>query len=346
LSKAGKRILVTGGTGLLGSHLLYSLASEGRKPRAIYRNCSNRDNVRKVFGYYSDRADELYESITWTEADILDYSSVVQVVRGCDQVYHCAAMISFDRLQGDKVIANNRDGTANIVKACLEAEAGKLCHVSSMAALGATGDEGLINETHEWKTSWRTNSYTISKHLAECEVWDGINAGLNSVIIVPGFVIGPGDWSRGSAHLLPGLAKGMPLYIDGKMSFVDVRDVVRSMMILMESNVSGERFIVTSENLAYYEVFRIATTALGVTRPFIRIPRSLLPFVIKIISFTGIVSKETLTQVDQAIFTSFSEVLLDNSKIKRVTGMEFIPVRQSIEDTATIYLSEKTSMRS
>jgi dihydroflavonol-4-reductase len=338
-----KHILVTGGTGLLGSHLLYALTSEGREPCAIYRKSSNRDNVRKTFGYYSDKSDELYESITWREADILDYKALVRAVKDCHQVYHCASMVSFDTSQGDIVIKNNCEGTANVVKACMEAKVEKLCHVSSMAALGATGDEGLIDETHEWVPSWRTNSYTLSKYLAEDEVWKGINTGLNAVIVAPGFMIGPGNWSRGSASLIPSLAKGMPFFIKGIMSFVDVRDVVKSMIMLTESDISGERFIITSENLSYYEVFRMATTVLGVIRPFIRIPKSIISVGIKIMSASKFLSKETIEQVEQAISTSFSDVMIDNSKIKRATGMTFIPVRKSIEDTARVYLSEKAS---
>ncbi|HUW93451.1 MAG TPA: NAD-dependent epimerase/dehydratase family protein, partial [Bacteroidales bacterium] len=126
-----KKILVTGGTGLVGSHLLYSLILAGEYPRAICRKTSRKDFVRKVFGYYSPVADELFKAIEWMEADILDYESLKKAVSMCDRVYHCAAIVSFDSSQNEEVIRNNSVGTANIVKACIETGVGKLCHVSS-----------------------------------------------------------------------------------------------------------------------------------------------------------------------------------------------------------------------
>ena len=89
-------ILVTGGTGLLGSHLLFDLISSGNKVRALKRKSSNLDNIKKVFGYYSDNAEKLFGKIEWINGDVLDAFSLQEAMNGVSEVYHCAAIVSFD----------------------------------------------------------------------------------------------------------------------------------------------------------------------------------------------------------------------------------------------------------
>ncbi|NCB09315.1 MAG: NAD-dependent epimerase/dehydratase family protein, partial [Bacteroidia bacterium] len=129
-------IFVTGGTGLVGAHLLYQLTAAGKKVKALKRKTSNLQQVLKVFSYYSENHTTLFDQIEWVNGDILDYYSLEEMLAGVTEIYHCAAIVSFDPKERAKMIANNVEGTANLVNAALENGVKKICHVSSVAALG------------------------------------------------------------------------------------------------------------------------------------------------------------------------------------------------------------------
>jgi dihydroflavonol-4-reductase len=335
-----KSILVTGGTGLVGSHLLYSLTSGGDQPRAIFRKTSNRDFVRKVFGYYYDNSEELYESIEWIEADLLDKDDILNAIKGCDQVYHCAAIVSFESSQKEEMIRNNISGTSNIVSSCLESGNVKLCHVSSTAALGADNGRILINENHVWVDSNHRSSYAVSKHLSEELVRSSMKQGLNAVIVNPSVIFGPGDWSKGSSSLFSKIDRGMPFYTSGVTGYVDVRDVVKSMIILMNGPVKGERFIISSENLSFHEVFNLISKTLGVYKPFIPIPKLMLYPAMALIHISGSVAGKKSAINPDILRAAHSKIYFDNNKIIKSTGMRFMPVKTSVEDVVKIYIKE------
>lgn len=333
-------ILVTGGTGLLGSHLLFTLAAGGEKPGAIFRNEARKELVRNVFKYYSDDPDTLFRSINWIPADLSDEASVGAIIKDYLFVYHCAAEVSFDPSENEKIIQNNIRLTRNIVTACHSFNVHKLCHVSSVASLGAGGSLNKITENHVWNESDPHSAYAISKHKSEEIVWNFIRNGLNAVIVNPGVILGPGDWNRGSSQYFSRISKGMPFYTKGITSYVDVRDVVNAMISLMKSDVAGERFIISSENISFQDIFSAIAENLGTRPPFIYIPKSLaIPSVFFIKAFSSIIGKRpAITR--QNISSAYSNQYFDNSKVKEATGIDFIPVRQSIEDTCRIYLNE------
>ncbi len=335
-----KSILVTGGTGLVGSHLLYALAEAGEKPRAIYRTEAKLESVKKVFGYYSDKPAILFDSIEWVKARIDDIDSFKNAARGSDLVYHCAAEVSYDPSEKDKIIRNNVKLTRNVVESCIELGISKLCHVSSVSALGEYKKGAAVTEDREWDNPVKYSPYAASKHLSEEVVWEGIRKGLHAVIINPSIILGPGDWNHGSSAFFSGIRKGMLFYTGGVTGYVDVRDVASSMIRLMKSPVSGERYIVSSENLSFHEVFSLIAENLGVRKPFIYVPRSVswpALWILKV-SF-GIAGKKSPVTADN-IRSAYSSLYFDNSKIIRETGMSFIPVRKSIEETCRIYRKE------
>ena len=335
------KILVTGGTGLLGSHLLLSLTLEGKRPRATYRSESSLEFTKKVFRYYAAEADELFRNIEWVRADILDRSSVKDAVSGCGQVYHCAASVSFDKAKSEETIKTNSEGTASVVEACLSAGEIRLCHVSSVAALGARGGEKKTDETHEWVTSSRNSAYGISKYLSEQEVWMGIKEGLDAVIVNPSIILGPGEWNRGSSQFFSRIADGMRFCTEGMTGYVDVRDVVKAMILLMNSGISGERYIISSENLSYSQLFRMIANAMGIRRRFISVPKILSYPARWILALAGPVSGNSMTQIAGAMKAAFSQVSFDNSKIISHTGMSFIPMQQSVDETVKLYLNDR-----
>ena len=252
-------ILVTGGTGLLGSHLLLQLVLNGEDVRALFRTESKRNAVSKTFSYYQQNAEELFNKIEWVEGDVLDVLTLEKALDGVTQVYHCAAAVTFLKKERAHMRRVNVEGTANLVNLCLEKQDVRFCHVSSVAAIGRDGSDEVISEENEWKDSAYNSEYARSKHYAEMEVWRGIEEGLEAFIVNPSLIIGPGDWNASSSAMFKRAWKGIPFYTKGGNCFVDVRDVAGSMIGLMKSGVSKERFIVGAENRFYKDVFeRIA----------------------------------------------------------------------------------------
>lgn len=339
------KILVTGGTGLVGSHLLYSLVSDGYKPRAIYRSEGKKDFLSEIFSYYSIDGAELVKEIEWVKADILDRDSLSKAMEGITKVYHCAAEVSFDRSRSEDMIHTNSTGTANIVDACLSSGGARLCHVSSVASLAAREDEGLTDESHEWTENDRNSAYAVSKHLSEEEVWKGISRGLDAVIVNPSVIFGPGVAGRGSAQFFSRLERGMPFYTGSVTGYVDVRDVVRCMTTLMNSRITGERFIISSENLSAGELFGMIADAMGVRKPFIYVPRAVsypLRFAVSVVTLLPGVREP---QIGEVLKAAFSKVRFDNSKIREHTGIEFIPVRESVIHTARFFRNGASGRR-
>lgn len=252
-------ILVTGGTGLLGSHLLMELASRGEKIRALYRTEEKRDSVADIFGYYQENPNTLLDQIEWVKGDVLDAPSLESALENVTQVYHCAAAVTFlakDRPYMHKV---NVEGTANLLNLCVEKEDVRFCHVSSVAAIGRDGSEEVISEANEWKESDHNAAYAISKRNAELEVWRAIEEGLEAFMVNPSLIIGPGDWNASTGAMFKRAWSGLPFYTRGGNCFVDVRDVASAMVALMDSGITRERFIVGAENRKFKEVFeRIA----------------------------------------------------------------------------------------
>lgn len=251
-------VLVTGATGLVGAHLLLHLSQNETTIRAIYRNPKNIEKTKALFHLYSKGI--LFDNIQWIQADILDIPSLEIAFQDIDYVYHCAACISFNPSDENQLRNVNIQGTANIVNFCIDKKVQKLCHVSSIAALGDLAPhEKILTETTEWNPEKLHSDYAISKYGAEMEVWRGQQEGLQVVIVNPGVIFGAGFWHQGSGAFFTSVQKGFPFYTKGSSGYVSVTDVVKIMQQLMQSEICGERFIVISENINYKDIlFSIA----------------------------------------------------------------------------------------
>ena len=247
-------ILVTGGTGLVGFHLLLQLSQEENAIRAIYRSEKKLQHVKNLF----EKENKLpqFEKIDWVKADILDIPALERAFTNVSYVYHCAALISFNPKDEDKLYQNNIIGTANVVNCCLSSQVKKLCYVSSISALGnGTEHNLLINEVTVRNNEAIRSDYSISKFGAEMEVWRGFHEGLDIVIVNPGVIFGNGFPTEGSSLLIKNIKDGQLFYTLGKLGIVAVDDVINAMTTLMKSNISGERFILVAEDVTYKELF-------------------------------------------------------------------------------------------
>ncbi len=331
-------ILVTGGTGFVGSHLLYKLISNGETVKAIKRSQSSLEMVQKVFN--RNRAQSLLQHIQWVEADVLDQFSLIDAMDGVNQVYHTAATVSFEPTGKRLMMQTNVTGTANVVDAALETKVEKLCFVSSIAALGRTSANKPIDEQTHFSSSVKPSSYSISKFEAEREVWRGINEGLNAVIVNPSIILGAGDWNSGSAKLFQTVFNGLKFYTTGSNGFVDVEDVVKTMIIIMESDVKNDRFIISSENIKYQQLFTWMAESLKVMPPKQKAGPLLSSIYWRALKIRSLITGKTAVVTKETARTAQQHYSYDNSKFLHQFDFKYRPVRETIELTADIFLQE------
>lgn len=332
-------ILVTGGTGLVGSHLLFKLISEGENVRAIYRREHKLEQVKHVFAYFSDNPDAIYNAIDWIEADITDIPAMTAAFNGINFVYHCAALVSFEPDKYNILKKINIEGTANVVNLCLAHHVKKLCYVSSVAALGAPKpSEQFIDESTQWNKELDNSVYAITKYGAEIEVWRGVQEGLTAVIVNPGIIIGAGFWNAGgSGSLFKQVYKGMSHYTTGTSGFVDIWDVVNAMTLLMKSDLKNEKFVLVSENLSFKDFFTQVAHQLKVNSPQKEAKQWMLSIAWRVdwLRFKLLGKRRKLSK--QMAKSAVSKTRFSSDKIKKQLEFEFKPMANSIADTAKLF---------
>lgn len=335
-------ILVTGGTGLVGSHLLYKLASTNENVRAIYRRVHKLDAVKKVFSYYTDDVETLYNRIDWIEADLNDIPALKEAFKDIIYVYHCAAFVSFEPDKYHQLRKINIQGTANIVNLSITNKVKKLCYVSSIAAIGhELNPDTLITEETAWNPEDDHSVYAITKYGAEIEVWRGTQEGIDAVIVNPGVILGPGFWrGGGSGSLINQVYKGFPYYTKGMTAYVDVDDVVKAMVQLMNSDVKNESFIVISENLSFKDFQSKVAEALDVEPAKKEAGKLLLQLGWRMDWLMHKLKGKRRKLSKQMAKTALTKTIYGNSKLKNTLNFEFVPMDDSIHKTAGYFLDD------
>jgi len=259
-------VLVTGGTGLVGSRLLLDLVSANTPVKALYRTESKKDYVAKIFEYYSNNAQMLFDKIIWVKGDILTIPSLESAFKDITHVYHAAALISFDPNDFELLKKVNVEGTANIVNMALSCHVKKLCYVSTIGTIGTNFSGKMVDEKTEW-TDVHANVYARSKYDAEMEVWRAFYEGLPVVIVNPGVILGAGFWKSGSGKFFDTANKEYSYCPPGRTGFVAVTDVCAIMIQLMNAVCTGERFILVAKNISYKEILTLISTAINKKSP-------------------------------------------------------------------------------
>ncbi len=323
-------ILVTGGTGLVGAHLLVHLIENGEAVRAIYRNEESITKTKALFDLYSKS--DLFSSIEWMQADILDVPSLEQAFQKINYVYHCAAFISFDPKDESLVRKTNIEGTANIVNFCIANTVKKMCFVSSIAALGDLKEfENTITEETEWNPEKPHSDYAISKYGAEMEIWRGQQEGLESIIVNPGVILGPSFWEQGSGLLFSKVKKGLSFYTLGTTGFVAVTDVIRIMYQLMKSDISNERFTLVAQNLVYRDVLNTIADSLEVKKPTLHAKPLLAGIYWRIDWILATIFRQKRKLSRATALASYAKNVYSNEKIKTVLKTEFLDIHRYIK---------------
>ncbi|TVR76405.1 MAG: SDR family NAD(P)-dependent oxidoreductase [Chitinophagaceae bacterium] len=320
-------VLVTGGTGFVGAYIIRYLLKKGYKVKAIHR--ANSD-----FSLISDVKDK----IEWFESDVNDTDGLNIACQNIDHVYHVAGLISFKKSEKSKMMHVNMEGTANIVNMCLSNNVKKLLYISSIAAIGRKTPENEIDESAVWEKSKYNSAYGLSKYLGEREVWRGQAEGLNVVITNPSMIIGGGFWDAGTARLFDKVYKGISFYPGGTNAFVDVRDVAEMSIQLMESDISGNRYIMSGGNMAYKEVLTQIAKAYSFKPPTIKAGKALLKTVMYADQLSTIITRKQPLFSSEMLHFMTEKFYYSNEKIKRTLNTDFRPLENTIEETARHYL--------
>ncbi len=333
-------VFVTGGTGFLGAHLLYHLLKKGENVKALRRPESENDLLERVFGFYTGNAQELIDKIEWIEGDLLDIYSLEEVLNDVSTIYHSAAIVSFQPGDKNQMMHTNIRGTANLVNIAIEKKIKRFCHVSSIAAIGRADNSKTIDEQTTWRASKRNSSYAVSKYGAEREVWRGIEEGLNAVILNPSIILGPGEINSGSGKLIATILNGLKFYTSGVNGYIDVRDVVRAMIMLADSNISGERFVVSAENILYKNLFAMISGKLGKSPPTYKASKLMGEIVWRLEHIKGKLTGSKPLITKETANTAANIYKYSNKKIVDQLNFQFIPIQQTINEACDYYLKK------
>lgn len=305
---------------MLGTHLIKQLISKGKKIKALYRS----DAARTSAGINN-------VLVEWVQGDILDIPSLEDALINTDEVYHCAALVSFSPKRKKELYKINAEGTANVVNACIYAGIRKMVHVSSVAALGRIREDVAIDETMNWTEETSNSEYGRTKYLAEMEVWRGIAEGLDAVMVNPVIILGAGDWEKGSSEIFKSVYDEFPWYAEGTTGFVDVQDVARAMIMLMESSLSAQRYILSGANKSYKYVFDVIADNFRKKRP----SKKVTPFIAALVwrweAIKSIITGKAPLVTKETAVTALAHADFDNSKLlKALPAFSYTPLEESV----------------
>ncbi|HVW62381.1 MAG TPA: NAD-dependent epimerase/dehydratase family protein [Puia sp.] len=323
-------VLVTGGTGFLGAYILRELVEKGYAVRAIRRSDKQPFYITP----------SILEKVEWVPGDIMDTSSLEEAMEGVDAVIHAAAKVSFAGSDKHELFTTNIEGTANVVNIAIERGIRRLVHVSSVAALGRTRKGETVTEEKKWESNKNQTTYGISKFYGELEVWRGMGEGLSAVIVNPSTILGYGDWNTSSCAIFRNAYREFPWYSNGVNGFVDVTDVADAIVALLESDVTGQRFILSGDNWSFRQLFNSIATAFGKKHPH----REATPFLGSIAwrleKIRSLFSGRRPLLTRESARVAQSKTFFDNSKIlQQLPGFRFTPLEETIRKACGEYLS-------
>ena len=329
------KIFLTGATGLLGSHLLIELIKQKKNVLVLVRNKVKANAVlQTVLKWYGLEANELKDFVKFIEGEISDIDLINECLQDIDVVYHCAGLISLFNEDKWKMLKVNGEGTANIVNACITQKVKQLLYVSSVSTINKTAD-GEIDEALFTKDDANLSAYAISKRAGENEVWRGIEEGLNAVIVNPSVIIGPSEKETGTMALFYRIKNGMKYITTGLTGYVDVRDVANICVQLIEKKISGDRFIVSAENLTVANFAEKIAQKLNINVEFKLAPSWLLKLIVFINACRNFVTGKKYLPNKVAIKMVGNKSYYRNDKIVKVLNYNFLSIDSAIENTIT-----------
>ena len=321
-------ILIIGGTGLVGSHLILECYKENLKLRVTYRSKEKLNNLKHHLKKKHLMKSCYLKSIDWVNVNLNDIVSLGDAIRGVDFVYHCAAKVSLADYDKDELFKTNIEGTSNVVNMCLKYKVKKLLYLSSISSIGANNDVKIINESHSWDDNRNYTFYAHSKNASELEVWRGSQEGLNVIIVNPGLILGDNVNNPSIRKILKIAHNNFFFYPTGKVAVIDINDVSRILMLLLNSSVKNKRFILVSDNIDQRMLFDKFRLSIGKRKAFFPLSKFLLNFFLigEIILQTLGIRKRFMSRA--IIQTLCSKQIYDGSKVSRLLSFEYKKIKR------------------
>ncbi len=328
-----RKIIVTGGTGFLGSYILYYLINNNEKPIAIKRKNSSFETIKNIFLRQGDKNLKLFKKIKWKEIDLLDYYNVGEVLKDADIIFHCAALVSFDSKEKENLLNTNYHATKNLINFSLIHNISKFCYVSSVATLSKDINQTIYDESSWFSWTDKKSNYAISKYLAEMEVWRGFAEGLNGFIINPSLIIGPGDKNGLFSNLIKKVGNKTLFFPKGSSGFVDVRDVAQIMIKLEKLNVINERYIINAQNKSFKDVMSFFSKKLKNKKPSVPISRKIIKFYLIISNLYSFIFRKKPLFTSEMLDFIDKKLNYSNQKIVNKLNYNFIKFEKSLDDS-------------
>ncbi len=312
-------IVVTGASGLVGSYVVKELSKQHHNIIALYNS--------------STPSKELESLAQWQKVDILNITLLEEILFNAKQVYHCAAIVSFNPKEKNHMQQLNIEGTKNVVNACINCGVEKLVHVSSVSALGRIRPGEQISESMNWTEDTSNSEYGKTKYLSEMEIWRGIGEGLKAVIVNPSIILGAGNWNTGSTAIFKNVYNEFPWYTNGSSGFIDVSDVAKAMIALMESDINAERYVLSAWNETYRNVFDEIAKKFQKKKPSKEVTPLIAAIVWRFEYLKSIITKQNPLITKETAATALTKVVYDNSKLlKALPDFQYADFNKSIEN--------------
>ncbi len=312
-------VLITGANGLIGSYVCRKLIAKGYVVKALKREHSDLKLVR-----------DIQDQINWVNGDLLNLIEIDEYLQGIEQVIHCAAVVSYDSKNEELMRQVNVESTANLVNASIQHNIDCFLHVSSVASIGKDKISNLSTEETQWSDGEKTTAYARSKHQSEMEVWRAWAEGLNTVIVNPSLVLGPGDWEKSSTQVFKYIWEENRFYTGGTVNFVDVRDVAEIVVRLLDSKIRGERFIVSAGSISYQSLFETIAHEFGKRPPYIKVKGMMIKLAIVLDKMRAMFTGSTPIVTDELEQVAKNQHTYDNTKIKQAIHIEFTDFKDTV----------------
>lgn len=333
-------IFVTGGTGLVGAHLLMALLEDGEKPTAIFRSKQSLEVFSQMEKWYQ-KPEGFFNQVNWVQCDLNNEYELNKLLQGITTIFHCAALVSFQAKHKYMLEEVNIFGTKHLVDLALANGVKEFYHVSSTAAIGKPKNkQQLITENEQWKKTTNTSNYSITKHFAELEVWRGYEEGMQGAIINPSVIIGPGLWGKSSTNLVETAAKGLMFYTKGINGFVDVRDVANALILCYKKKVKSTRILIVSENLSFKTLFDLFADALNQPKPKYFANKFLSSVAWRVSWLLSMITQKPATITKETARSAHSINKYSNQRSLELLGLQYKTIKQAVEHTVKCYLQK------
>lgn len=314
------KTLVTGAAGFIGSHVVRLLLEQGRDVRAMIMHGENTKNIDGL-------------DVEKVEGDVTDADSVKAAMKGCDRVFHLAAIYALWLPNRRKMYDVNVTGSQNVLWAAYKADVEKVVYTSSIAALGVEDAEAPSNEKTPFNQIDKANDYVFSKYLSDQDAKVFAREGLPLTIVNPGFPFGARDIApTPTGQILLDIVNGKtPGYFDAGFNIVDVEDVARGHVLAEEKGKVGESYCLTNQNVKMKEFLDLVMDVTGVRIKLRKIPIRVAIGMGYLLEYRSdnvthqrpVISGKALRYAKQYLF-------YDNTKAKEELGLEFTPIEESI----------------